>query len=535
MRFIRSNQILKTTHTSTRTTTLVTALGLFVIAGLASCTVGPNYEAKKVDITDTFGSLDEGVASAPSAEAAARSTTVNATPLAPGAIATWWEQLNDPALTQLVSQAAAMNLDLKLAQSRLREARALRGIAFSARLPFVDARSEATRSRGSENLDNFGNFGGNNSDTTNFQGGLDASWEIDLFGRISRDIEAADADIDVAREAKFAVLVSVVAEVADAYIDHRVLSRRVLVSEQTIAAQRETVNLTQTRLNAGIANELEVAQAQALLSSRQAQLPTFQAGQRLAAHRLAVLLGRAPGTPVEELTQASTLDQIPASMTQVPIGLPSELLRRRPDLRQAERQVAAATARIGVATAELYPRFSLTGTFGFSAGDIANIADGNSRVWSVGPSMRWSIFSAGRIRSQIAAADARAEQSLIQYERSVLVALREVEDSLTNLAYEQDRQSALARTVIASKRAATLAQDRYQSGVGDFLDVLEAQRQAYDAEDQLVSSKGTSLRALIALYKALGGGWPEEMPTPTTPDQTPADEAATAQATLPVQ
>lgn len=520
-------------------------LALLSCAGLAACTVGPTYERPGVGAPESYGSTHDKLPQATEADVAPRGTITTAdAPLEPGALANWWEQLNDPTLTSLVKEGMAANMDLRLAVERLREARALRGIAASDAYPNVDATSGAARSRNSDTLD--GGFPTAGEDLTNFNVGLDASWEIDVFGRVRRSVEAADADVDVSRENMYGVMVAVAAEVADAYVEYRVLSRRLEIVRGTIAAQRDTVGLTNTRLDAGIANELEVSQAQSQLASRQAQLPVLQAAQRRAENRLALVLGRSPGHPISELAEASPLDALPQSMTQVPIGMPSELLRRRPDLRQAEREVAAATARIGVATADLYPRFSLTGSFGFSSGEVGSLLEADSRVWDIGPSMRWSIFNAGRVRANIDAADSRTRQSLLRFERSMLVALREVEDSLVNLAYEQDRQSALARTLDSSRRSATLADDRYRGGVGNFLDVLDAQRAAFDAEDQLAASRGDSLRALIALYKALGGGWPEglaidrgdeaqarlreaqALPNANAPAESPATEPATA-------
>lgn len=517
------------------------ALALLACAGLAACSVGPDYQQAQTGAPQTYGATSDKLPQAPEAEATPRATvTVGDAPLEPGALSHWWEQLNDPILSSLVKEGMAANMDLRLAVERLNEARALRGIAAADAYPNVDATGGADRSRNSDTLD--GGFPSEGEDVTNFNLGLDASWEIDVFGRVRRSVEAADADIDVARENMYGVMVAVAAEVADAYVEHRVVSRRIDIIVRTIAAQRDTVGLTNTRLEAGIANELEVSQAQSQLASRQAQLPQLQAAARRAETRLALVLGRAPGQPISELSEASQLESLPQSMTQVPVGMPSELLRRRPDLRQAEREVAAATARVGVATADLYPRFSLTGSFGFSSGEVGSLLEADSRTWSIGPSMRWSIFNAGRVRANIEAADSRTRQSLLRYERSVLIALREVEDSLTNLAYEQDRQAALARTLDSSKRSATLADDRYRGGLGNFLDVLDAQRAAFDAEDQLAASRGDSLRALIALYKALGGGWPEDLaiapaqhqaapaqpqsaPAPTPP---PAPEATTA-------
>lgn len=505
-----------------RPTYVRSVLALLSCAGLAACTVGPDYQRPNLGTPQSYGATNDRLPQAQEAEPTPRATVATAdAPLEPGALASWWEQLNDPVLSSLVKEGMAANMDLRLAVERLREARALRGIAASDAFPNVDATAGADRSRSSDTLD--GGFPSAGEDTTNFNVGLDASWEIDVFGRVRRSVEAADADVDVSRENMYGVMVAVAAEVADAYAEYRVLSRRLEIVKRTIVAQRDTVGLTNTRLDAGIANELEVSQAQAQLASRQAQLPILQAASRRAENRLALVLGRAPGQPISELAEASSLDSLPEAMTQVPIGMPSELLRRRPDLRQAEREVAAATARVGVATADLYPRFSLTGSFGFSSGEVGSLLEADSRTWSIGPSMRWSIFNAGRVRANIEAADSRTRQSLLRYERSVLVALREVEDSLTNLAYEQDRQSALARTLDASRRSATLADDRYRGGVGNFLDVLDAQRAAFDAEDQLAASRGDSLRALIALYKALGGGWPEDLA---------ADRSAQAEARL---
>ncbi len=337
-----------------------------------------------------------------------------------------------------------------------------------------------------------------------YQAGFDASWELDVFGGIRRGIEAADAEVEATVEARRDVLVTLLAEVARNYVDVRGLQAQIGVARQNLEAQKKTLELTQARLQAGRAAELDVVRAQAQVSTTASLIPLLDARRIQATHRLAVLLGREPGSLREELLKAAA---IPAPPPEVPVGLPSDLLRRRPDLRRAERELAAATSRIGVATAELYPKFSLTGVFGLESIDASDFVKAGSRAWSVGPTIRWSLFQGGRIRAKIEVENARQEQAAILYERSILVALQEVEDALVAYAKEQAHRAELAESVAATLKAVDLADQRYTQGLADFLSVLDAQRSLYGTQDALIQSEGRISGHLVALYKALGGGW----------------------------
>jgi len=341
-------------------------------------------------------------------------------------------------------------------------------------------------------------------DQSLFQAGFDASWELDVFGGMRRAVEAADAQIEAAREDSRDVLVTLIAEVALNYVQARGYQRRIEIAQANVRIQQDTVALTKTLFESGLTNELDLAQARAQLAATRSQIPVFEIAYRLAVHQLGVLLGREPGALIEELSQVKP---IPAVPPQVPAGLPSDLLRRRPDIRSGERQLAAATAQIGVATADLFPRFSLNGSFGSQTRDVRHLLDRNSLLWSVGPSASWPIFDGGRIVSNIEIQDSRQKQVLNSYRLIILTALAEVEDSL--VAYEQEwlRHQDLAESLEASRRAVELSDELYRRGIADFLSVLISQRNVYLTEDQLAESETASATRLIALYKALGGGW----------------------------
>jgi len=500
-------------------------LAAMLLLALAGCTVGPDHATPSTAAPDAFGSLDNAATLAAGAP-----VTPTADPLAPGALAAWWTLFGDPSLDALVARAVRSNLDLRVAAARVREARALRGQARADSFPTVDATGGVTRRRDSDNTRfgpgsfSGGDGGGAGADDSYslFQAGLDASWEIDVFGAVRRGVEAADAELASTIEDRRAILVTVVSEVARNYVELRGFQQRILLSERTIAAQQGTVDLTTSRFEAGLSADLEVAQSQGELATRQSELPTLRIGLQQAAHRLGVLLGQDPGALARELETSGSIPRSPAA---VPVGLPSDLLRRRPDIRRAERDIAAASARIGVATADLFPRFSLTGAFGFQSEEIGNLFEGNSRAWSVGPAVRWNIFDAGRIRNRIQAADAREEQALASYELTVLTSFEEVENALTGFVQEQARRRALQAAVDANRRAVDLSSDRYRGGVGDFLNVLQSQRGLYDVEDRLVQSEAAVTRSLIALYKALGGGWDDARTDPNAEADASTDRA----------
>jgi len=473
-----------------------TLLGILTATLLITgCTVGPDYQKPTPAVPGDW--TEKGSAVDPAVSRVTNQAAV---------VAEWWKTFGDDELTSLVERAAATNLDLRLAESRIREARGLRGVSAGALLPAANAGAGYSRNRFSENVP----LPGAGTQANFYQAGFDASWEIDVFGGIRRGIEAADAEVDATIEARRDVLVTLLSEVARNYIEVRGLQARIDIARRNLDAQKKTLELTQARLQAGRAAELDVVRAQAQVSSTASQIPLLESQRIQATHRLAVLLGREPGSLREELIAT---DRIPPPPPEVPVGLPSELLRRRPDLRRAERELAAATARIGVATAELYPKFSLTGVFGLDSVNASDFVKWGSRAWSVGPTIQWSILQGGRIRAQIEVENARQEQAVIVYERSILVALQEVEDALIAYAKEQAHRAELSEAVAANVKAVDLANQRYTQGLVDFLSVLDAQRSLYVSQDALLQSERRISEDLVALYKALGGGWDAELGT----------------------
>lgn len=464
---------------------------LAAAALLAGCSaVGPDYESPRVTVPAAFGEL-EGPAAAGEGTSVATGGAAR--------LADWWTELLDPVLDGLVERAVRDNPDLRAARARVREARARRGLAAADAFPSVDAGGAFERSRTSDTLAEMP--GG----TDNlFQAGFDASWEIDVFGGVRREIEAADAEMEAAVEDRRDVLVSLLAEVARNYVELRGAQRRASIARASLDAQSQTLDLTRTRFAAGLASDLDVARAEALVQTTASRIPGLEGEARLSIHLLGVLLGAEPNAFAADLAKEGP---IPAAPPRVPVGLPSHLLRRRPDVRRAERRLAAATARIGVATADLYPRFSLAGSFGLESGDSGDLVDSDSRAWSLGPAVRWRILDFGRIRNDIAVQGAREEQAAAAFESAVLGSLREVEDALVSFAREQDRRAALASAVESNRRAVGLADALYRQGSTDFLSVLQAERDLFESEDALAESERDVATGLVALYKALGGGW----------------------------
>ena len=346
-----------------------------------------------------------------------------------------------------------------------------------------------------------------------YQVGFDASWELDVFGGKRRALEAASADVAAGQEARRDTLVSLLAEVARNYVELRGFQQRLGVARQTVQAQQQVVEITRQRFHGAIAGELDVAQAAALLASTQSQVPPLESSVKQTIHQLSVLLGRPPEALTDELSDPAA---VPARPPTVPLGLPSDLLRRRPDVRRAERQLAEATAQIGVQVAELFPKFSLTGAAGLQSSTTAKLFTFDSRNWSVGPTVSWRIFDAGRIRANIRLQNARQEEALAVYEKTVLIALQDVENALVAYAREQDRYRLIEAEVQSDRQALKIANDLYGQGLGGFLDVLDSERSIYQAQDQLVQSDQALAANLIALYKALGGGW-EAFERPTSP------------------
>jgi NodT family efflux transporter outer membrane factor (OMF) lipoprotein len=418
------------------------------------------------------------------------------------ALAGWWSIFDDPVLTNLIESAVAGNLGLKEARSRVREARARRGVSEAGRFPTIDATGSARSSRSSEET-------GSGSERELYAAGFDAAWELDVFGGKRRAIEAAQADFEASEEALRDVLVSLLAEVAVNYVDARSFQTRLSVARANLEAQEETYNITQWRFQAGLATQLDVDQARYSLEQTRSQIPVLRKGLEQAKNRLSVLLGRHPGSVEVALGEYKPF---PFPPLEIAVGVPADVLRRRPDIRRAERGLAAQTARIGVAAADAYPKFSLAGSIGLEALSLGNLFLAGSRTHSIGSGIAWPIFDAGAIRSNIEVQNALQEQALFQYEAAVLTALEEVENGLVAYAEEQLRRESLMEASQAAKSAVDLALNQYASGLIDFSNVLDAQRSLLGLQDQLAVSEGEAISNLIALYKALGGGWTSLVP-----------------------
>jgi NodT family efflux transporter outer membrane factor (OMF) lipoprotein len=431
-------------------------------------------------------------------------TRASVTTEAAADVAQWWRNFHDPALDSLIDRAIGQNLDLQLASSRLRQARAARTIATAQLFPQADA-SGSYRLQGT----------GTGRSTSLYQAGLDASWEIDVFGGVRRSVEAADADIVVAREDLRDVLVTLTSEVALNYLDLRGFQRQIAIARQNLAAQEDTARLVRRRQEGGFIRRLDVANTDAQVASTRSQIPRLEQAERQTIYNIALLLGLEPSALIAELERDAA---IPPSPAEVPVGLPSDLLRRRPDIRRAEANLHAATARVGVATADLFPRFSLTGSLGTSGANARSLGNASSAFWSIGPSISWPIFSAGSIRANIRVQNESQNQAAIFYEQSVLTALRDVESSLVAYAREQQRRVSLREAVDINRERVQMAQKLYAGGETDSLNVLDAQRSLLAVEDALVQSDVAVASNLVFLYKAMGGGWEAVAPerTPTT-------------------
>jgi len=447
---------------------------------LAGCAVGPDFKPPETAVPDQWvGPLPPPATSAELD------------------LARWWVVFGDPKLTSLVERAVESNLDLKLAEARVRQARAARGITISGLGPTLDASGSYRRS---------GTAAGSASQ---YQAGFDAAWELDLFGGTRRSIEAATANLEAAVDARLNALVTLTAEVAANYIDLRGFQEQIAIAQRNLKSQQHSADLTRQRFQGGLVSGLDVANAEAQVATTAAQIPLLEQSAQQTIYSLSLLLGREPGALLAELTPPTA---IPTAPPAVPVGVPSELLRRRPDIRQAEALIHAATADIGVATADLFPSISLTGNLGTQGSKFNSLGNWSNRFWSIGPSVSWPVFASGRIRSNIEVQRALEEQSLIAYRTTVLTALQDVENALIASAKEQEHYQALTQAVTANRRAVDLATRLYTQGQTDFLNVLQAQGALYSSENALALSSRTLSTNLVALYKALGGGWTPDLP-----------------------
>ncbi len=462
------------------------------LAGLlAGCTVGPDYVRPAAPTPSRWSEAPAGSSAAPAAE--------------------WWKTFGDPVLNRLVAEALAANLDLQQAATRIADARAQSHAVIAAALPSLSAHNSVTR-----RLNNF-STGGNSAGATPlggglgfgdqvfniFQTGFDAQWELDFFGGVRRALEAADATLEAEEENRRDVAVTLLGEVAREYIAVRANQRQIAITEDNLGSQEDTLELTRARQRAGLATMLEVSQEESQVATTRSQLPVYQTALKQALHALAVLLGKPPAALP---SLPGEVARVPAAPPGIVADLPSELLRRRPDIRRGERQLAAATAQVGVATSDLYPKVNLSAFIGIQNTKITDFTP-IGKSWSMASSISLPIFNWGRIQANIESKEAQQRQAFLAYQGTVLAAFREVEDALVAHAQERERRAALEQAVEASRLAVKLAEERYQRGLTAFLDVLETQRALYQAESNLVASEARVSTDLVALYKALGGGW----------------------------
>ena len=410
----------------------------------------------------------------------------------------WWKKFNDKNLNVLVSRVKHHNKDLKIAAQSISIARLQRGVASSQFKPGVDASAGATRSQSSEFA-----TGANINPSNLYNSAVDASWEADVFGGLKRNLEFAQRNQEAATESYRDLLVSLYAETVINYIDYRTLQQRISVANDQIVSQQETIRIAKDLLDAGLTSKIDMLQAQTDLNTTKAQLPQFKAQLIQVRNRLAVLTGGYPDSVVKLLSRST---HIPSPTRLGSIGLPAGLLRARPDVRKAERELAAQTAKIGVAEAELYPKFRLFGQFSLQSKKLPKLVDSRSVAYAFGPSFEWKIFSAGRLRKNIKIEEARTEQNLLSYEKTVLAAVEEVENSMAGIEYERDRLRELEKALSSSEEATTLVKDNYKEGLADFQRVLDAERSKFSLKDQLSVSRGEIAKNYVKLYKSLGGG-----------------------------
>jgi len=448
----------------------------------SGCMVGPDYVRPQTEAPAEWS----GLAEAPKGQ----------TPIAITGepdLTQWWKQFNDPVMTGLIEEALKANLDLKSAEAVVRQARASRGIASAALWPSVGASAGYQRERTTTAP----------TDQNLFQAGLDAVWELDIFGGLHRNIEAADANVEAAVENMHAVQVSLVAEVALDYVQLRGYQQEVLVAQQSQKVQKETADITRKLFAAGFDTALDVANADAAVATTEAQIPVYETAARQSIFALSILLARPPADLLQQLSAPAGLPVVPAH---VPAGLPSGLLRRRPDIKAAEAQLHAATAQIGVATADFFPQFSLTGSVNWNSNLLRTWWNTANRTFGAGPSVTWPIFQGGAVAANVRLQEALRDQAFIAYQKSVLTAFQDVENALTAFFNEQQHRTSLSDAAAANRKAVDLSLTLYTGGQNNFLTVTAAQQSLYATENALVQSDCSMASDLIALFKALGGG-----------------------------
>jgi len=474
-----------------RTSYVLGSLLLLPVLVQFSCrAVGPDYKKPVIPPPPNWsGELSEGL------QAAA---------IDDDTLARWWTTLNDPALESLMDRAVRGNLDLRRAAAVLRQARAERGVAVSERFPTVTASGLIGYNRISDRM-------GRSTNVGHFSSGFDAGWEADFFGGIRRSIEAADASVEASQESLRDTLVSLVAEVAINYVEVRQFQRQLSIAENNLNIQQDSLRLAEQRFGAGLTSRFDVDQARYIVADTRSRIPVLQTLLAQAKNRLAVLLGENPGVLANELKQPAP---IPVGPAQLAVGIPADALRRRPDVRRAERILAAQTARVGVATAARYPQFGLPGSIGYDFITKGNPLSLGNLIGSLGTSAFYTLFDAGRLRQQVEIQNALQEQAFLDYQTSILLSLEDVENALVAYADQQVRRRSLLEAAEAAERAVETVRANYVAGLVDFQPVLESQRSLLSFQDQLAQTDGAVTSELIRLYKALGGGWAPLPPQP---------------------
>ncbi len=453
-----------------------------LVLALSACAVGPDYHTPKTEPAQISAEYLKGFDRAHFE-------------------GIWWQQFDDPTLNQLVTQSLAGHRELRVAFARLRAARAIRDDVSNDAMPTITSRASSDLGKGQ--------IPGQTDQRINserYDLGLDMAWELDLFGRIQRQLEASDADEQVAAADLYQLQVTLIAELVDAYGELRGSQLRERIALDNLKNQQESKTITESLRDAGVGDELDVMRADARLAAVEASVPQLQAQQVRERNRIATLLGERP----EQLSVDLSPAKLPAIAKALNIGNPGDLLQRRPDILSAERKLAAATARIGVAKADLFPRVSLSGFLGFTAGRGSQIGSAAANAWALGPSITWPAFDLGSVRARLRGADAQAEGALASYEQQVLLALEESQNAFSDYGKRQQRLVSLIRQSESSRTAADLAAIRYREGTVDFLVLLDAQRERLAAEDSQAQAEVELYRGVVAIYKALGGGWQAE-------------------------
>lgn len=482
---------------------------------LSACAVGPDYHSPKLETPGEF------VAAADAAKAGT-STSVPAVDMTQ-----WWKALNDPELQSLIERAIHSNPDIEMALSRLQQARTQQAGYWSNALPAVAADATGGRGTGSD-FTRAGavpalRAGDNKGDLPQISqvAGFAATWEIDLFGGIRRQIEAGKYDMQAAAAARSEVLLSVVADVARNYVDLRGLQMRLAILRQNLTTTSQSREFEQARFDRGITNELDLQLANREYSTLQSELPTLQSAIRATSANIAVLLGLYPEDLARELAQPGVIPDLPDS---IDTGLPLDLLQRRPDIRESERQLAAATARIGVATSNLFPHVGLSAGLGTQSATVG--LQHGSHIWDFGPTVYWPLLDFGALDAQVSIADLQTHERLIAYKKTIINAVQDADTAIANYSAQQQRLKDLTDAMAASQRAVSLAQQRYDRGLTDYLNVVDAEQQAYNLEDQYISCQQSTAEAFIYLYRALGGGWEHYQDVPAIHRPEPAVVAA---------